>query len=225
MKKKHKKRLNKYLTRILIFVLIPIILYLLIFGSNGLSFKSTNWSEFGSFIGGYGTLIFSAANLYFLIKVAYTINHLDEKRNKQNKIDSVKPLASINTFLSLTKNYVTIEIHNNGLGPLKIKEIKYTIEDKTFNNIIDLIHDNLSISNLRPKFRANNIVNGAVIPINSKIDILYLELDENSNLAFEKSNLENALTNRIVTELNKIKTEIIYTDIHDSKIYILKDNS
>lgn len=83
MKKKFKKELNKYSLWILIGSTLPLIIYFFIFGANGISFKNSNWSDFGSFISGYGTLIFGACNLYFLIKVAYTINHLDHKRNNQ----------------------------------------------------------------------------------------------------------------------------------------------
>lgn len=122
MKKKHKKKLKIYSTRIIIFISIPIILYLLNFGGNGFSIKSTNWSEFGSFIGGYGTFIFSAANLYFLIKVAYSINHLDDKRNDKNKIDSVKPLGISTRKIDYNIYSYKFVISNLGLGPLIVKD-------------------------------------------------------------------------------------------------------
>ena len=236
MKNKLKKELKDYKILIILLGLFPFGIYLLFFNNTTFRIDSEKWAHFGDFIGGFGAVIFGAANLYFVIKLSYKLsqidddrnhknNELEEKRNDQNKIDSVKPLASMSTFLSLIDNYATLEIHNNGLGPLKIKRIEYTIENKTYSNIEDLIHNNISISNLNPKIRVNTIVKDSVIAINSKIDILYLELDENSNLTFEKSNLENALMNRIVSELNKIKTKMIYTDIHELKDYIFEDNS
>ncbi|SFN60069.1 hypothetical protein SAMN05421738_11637 [Algoriella xinjiangensis] len=223
MKKKLKKELQKYTIWIIILFLLPLITYIIVFAKHGLSIETKTWSDFGSFIGGFSTLIFGAANLFFLLKISFTIYNLEEKRNKQNQIQSVKPLGVIISFHSLTNNYILLEIHNNGIGPMIIKNTNFELNNKSYNNIRTLIEDNLSISNLKPLLRSNNISDGISIPSNSKIELMWLTVDESSNFNYSEENIQNAM-NRIITEMNKIKTKITYTDILKSKDYILKNN-
>ncbi|GGE92212.1 hypothetical protein SAMN05443634_10890 [Chishuiella changwenlii] len=134
MKKKFKKELNKYSLWILIGTALPLIIYLFVFGLNGLSLKNTNWSDFGSFIGGYATLIFGAANLYFLIKISYKLSQIDEDRNNKNKIDSVKPLGIINYEVDYKNLCYKVVINNFGLGPLVVKNYSIKYDEILYEN-------------------------------------------------------------------------------------------
>ncbi|GGE97904.1 hypothetical protein SAMN05443634_106165 [Chishuiella changwenlii] len=201
MKKKFKKELNKYSLWILIGTILPIIIYLFVFGANGLSLKNTNWSDFGSFIGGYGTLIFGAGNLYLLIKVSYQLNSIDEERNNQNKIDSVKPLGILSHEIDYKNLSYKVNINNLGLGPLIVQNytLKYneTIY-KTFNdfyneNTFYLNSINLPIKNNKFFVGANNHFTVFEITFN-KVDleemkILNIRRNENFNDLLSKMKL------------------------------------
>ena len=52
MKKKFDKEVKIYSGLILFFTFIPLVLYFIFFFKNGLSKDTSNWSEFGDFIGG-----------------------------------------------------------------------------------------------------------------------------------------------------------------------------
>lgn len=231
MKKKHKKNLNIYSTWIIIFISIPIILYLLNFGENGFSIKSTNWSEFGSFIGGYGTLIFSAANLYFLIKVAYSINHLDDKRNEknnelqnkrdmQNKVDSLKPLGIIIKELSIIEKYYIIRLNNYGSGPLLINNITINYKDKDYQSLRSLAEDIVYNLNITPIVKGHT-TNKTVIGSNKSSELIKITFDEESNFLLESENIQSKF-DLIIKELDSAILDFELTDLFGNKVELFE---
>lgn len=229
MKKKHKKNLNIYSTWIIIFISIPIIFYLLNFGENGFSFKSTNWSEFGSFIGGYGTLIFSAANLYFLIKVAYSINHLDDKRNeknyeleeirnKQNKIDSVVPYLITTTFNHEINNEIVLKIKNCGIGPSIIVDCRYFYNDKEYSEIKPIINL-ITSGRILAKVNSYEISEGSAISVNSEMLIFEIKMYQHER---QNNKSYTSAVDYVLEEISKIKGSVTYTDLYKSENFILE---
>lgn len=211
MKKKIKKELDKYTVWILIGTVLPIIIYFLVFGANGLSFKNTNWSDFGSFIGGYATLVFGAANLYFLIKVAYTINNLDEKRNKQNKIDSIKPLGLINKKLSIIEKYYIIRLDNFGSGPLLINNITINYKDRDYQNLRSLTNDIIYNLNITP-ILVGEINNKIAIGSNKSYELIKITFDEGSGFLLTTENIQDKF-NLIIKELDSAILNFECTDL------------
>lgn len=213
MKKKFKKELNKYFLWILIGSTLPLIIYFFIFGANGISFKNSNWSDFGSFISGYGTLIFGACNLYFLIKVAYTINHLDHKRNNQNKIDSVKPLGILSHEINYKNLSYKIIINNFGLGPLIIKNYNIKYNKTIYNNFSELTSNSIShlIKNNTSFVGANNYY---VV-----FEVVYDKI-ETENTSVLNSTYEEKF-NELINKMKLVELTFECEDIYENKVELL----
>ena len=216
MRRKFKKELNKYSLWILIGTTLPLIIYFFVFGINGISFKNSNWSDFGSFISGYGTLIFGACNFYFLIKVAYTINHLDDKRNNQNKIDSIKPLGLIIKELSIIEKCYIIRVDNFGSGPLLINNITINYKDKDYQNLKSLA-DNIVYNLNITAILKGDTNNKTAIGSNKSNELIKITFDEKSNFSLTTENIQGKF-DLIIKELDSAILDFECTDLLGNKV-------
>lgn len=80
------KKTNSLQRNITIIIVVAIIccfgIYLYMF-NNGLSNNSNSWSNFGNYINGVLTPIFTAINIYVFVKLTITISKLEEKRSEK----------------------------------------------------------------------------------------------------------------------------------------------
>ncbi|WP_312557478.1 hypothetical protein [Empedobacter brevis] len=233
MKNKFDNEVRTYSGLILIFTLIPLVLYFIFFFKNGVSTDTSNWSEFGDFIGGYGSLIIGAGNLYFLIKISYKISEIDEdrnnqnnkseeKRNRQNKFDAVVPLLILKSnddFINFTN--IKIDIKNCGIGPAIIDYYKLTYKENEYNEFGDIINaickENKSI--LQPEFKTTQLRKSrSAIPCNEEINLLDL------SFKVDFKSLDEPLKSYIFIrdELCTVNIEISYKDLYDNHIKTLK---
>ncbi len=234
MKKKFDKEVKIYSGLILFFTFIPLVLYFIFFFKNGLSKDTSNWSEFGDFIGGYGSLIIGAGNLYFLIKISYKLSEIDEdrnnqnneaeeRRNNQNKRDAVVPfliLKSYDDFINYKK--LRIDLRNCGVGPAIIDYYKLTYNENEYSKFEEIITD-INIKN--PSLIIESIVSSelrslrSAISPNEDLNLLDLTIGEPEY----KSNYElKEIYNLIRNELCKVKIEVSYKDLYLNQVNTLE---
>ena len=234
MKDNIKKEISKYSKIIMVITILPIIIYSAFFYRNGLSTDTSNWSEFGDFIGGYGSLIFGAGNLYLLIKLSYKLsqidddrniqnNELEERRNNQNKRDAVVPFLILKSYDDLIKyKNLRIDLRNCGIGPAIIdyyKLIYNEIEYSKFEDIIIVIKKN------NPSLIIESIVSSELRSLRSAISP-----NEDQNLLdltigkvdYKTIDDPREMYNLVRNELCKVYIEISYHDLYENPVKILK---
>lgn len=234
MKKKFDKEVKIYSGLILFFTFIPLVLYFIFFFKNGLSKDTSNWSEFGDFIGGYGSLIIGAGNLYFLIKISYKLSEIDEdrnnqnneseeRRNNQNKRDAVVPFLILKSYDDLIKyKNLRIDLRNCGIGPAIIDYYKLTYNGNEYSKFEEIITD-ININN--PSLIIESIVSSELRSLRSAISP-----NEDQNLLdltigkVDYKTIDNPkeMYNLVRNELCKVYIEISYHDLYENPVKILK---
>ncbi len=214
------------ITIIFFLSLIPLFLYVVNFEEYSISRKPENWAQFGDFFGGTINSILSLLNLVALIFLSLKVIEVEDERNKVNNATSIKPFALIQT--QRTQTSFDLELTNQGLGPLIIDSIKYTINDKEYDNF-ELIFFNEIIKNLKlaPAFRMTKISNGkTAISTTSVITLFRLNFDDESfkhvNFTLEENSLTpeqylNVDLFNLYKLLLEITIEVNYRDLIDNK--------
>ncbi|MGV0753175.1 hypothetical protein [Empedobacter brevis] len=203
MKKKLKKELKDYKILIVLLGLFPFGIYLLFFNNTTFRIDSEKWAHFGDFIGGFGAVIFGAANLYFLIKLSYKLSQIDDDRNTKNKIDSVKPLGIVNYEVDYNNLSYKIVINNFGLGPLVVKNYLIKYEEIHYKNFKEL-HEKVSLfmlSNVLLKSIENN-----KFFVGSNSNHVILEVSFNRNYHSELKNLSGTGKNDLNRYIKNMKS-------------------
>lgn len=219
MKDKFKKEIFQNSIIIILLTILPFVIYSVVFYDNNWSLKTSSWSEFGDFIGGYGALIFGAGNLYLLIKVSYKLSEIEEKRNKQNIIDSAKPLGVVTNELSITEKYYSMRIDNFGNGPLIINNIHIEYNNhqyKDLRSLIDEIINQLNITPILKGIASNKIVIGS----NQSCELIRITFDNDSNFNLTAEAI-NSKFESIVTEINSILLNYDCEDLFNNKVELL----
>lgn len=139
------------------FIAIPILVYFINFNGS-LSDDHTRWATFGDYIGGIvGTLfnliavLFSLISIYITLQIATRIHENEQKFNQENiarEADRFKKEIELThkqnkpfPHLHLTKfgEETKIMLCNYGTGPMIVKELKISYNEKVYSDFADLI--------------------------------------------------------------------------------------
>ncbi|MBK6698951.1 MAG: hypothetical protein IPG55_03450 [Saprospiraceae bacterium] len=163
----NKKEITKFIRATIIisiiFVFVPLIIYLINFGGSNFSNNPANWGAFGDYFGGIiGTLFsliaafFSLISVYITLKIASRIQEAENKFNEENIIRETHrfekeielterqnkpfPYLDLNKFEKST----VITLSNYGTGPLIVKQM-YLLHNnsKIYPNIFDFLKKNV----------------------------------------------------------------------------------
>lgn len=126
------KKTNSLQRNITIIIVVAIIccfgIYLYMF-NNGLSNNSNSWSNFGNYINGVLTPIFTAINIYVFVKLTIAISKLEEKRSEK-ELQHEKELLlmqfrkqEIETFVKQMNR-----IDDNPLDVTTLKEVAFYLK-------------------------------------------------------------------------------------------------
>jgi len=187
----------------LFLVIVP---YAWNFFANEVSKDSTEWGQFGDYIGGILNPIFALLNLIVLTYLTITIVKNEDERNKFTLQELARPLGDVSVLRE--KEEFNISLGNWGLGPLRIKKMTIIYDEKEYS----------SYKNIFP-----------AVPSGSGIKWEYWNLMEGdeSVLAKDKSQVivNLAITNKtrimppyfqtIYEILYKTKITFEYVDIYD----------
>lgn len=121
---------------------------------------------------------------------------------------SLKPLGQI--FLVDRKDYVAVQILNNGLGPLIIDRLAFKMGDNIYSSIKDCL-------DLDPKAYSHssgdNVVEKVILP-NSALTVFEAIFDETDSVAY---------VHRVKRQLTPITLRVEGRDIYDHKIALERD--
>jgi hypothetical protein len=125
----------------LLVVLISLLFYAIQFSSNKISNDPERWAQFGDYLGGVlGTLV-SFLNFLVFTYLSIRLVTIEEERNKWTIKELVRPYADV--LLDNDMWNISISIHNIGLGPMVIKEIKIVnSENKCFSTFENILNPN-----------------------------------------------------------------------------------
>jgi uncharacterized membrane protein len=149
----------------IIFINVPIIIYFINFNGS-LSDDHTKWGSFGDYIGGIvGTLfnliavLFSIISIYITLKIATRIHENEQRFNQENIVRETErfqkeielthkqnkpfPHLHLTRFVEETK----IMLCNYGTGPMIIKELTITYDEKIYTDFADLLVKNVPSPN------------------------------------------------------------------------------
>ena len=85
--------------------------------------------------------LFLIASIYWYRKMYKNNNDWNEKfleLNKEHNELSVKPILTIQTYLSEREKVFRIDLKNIGIGPCTIHELKFNCEDESFKDIFNV---------------------------------------------------------------------------------------
>lgn len=203
-RKKEREKENGTILWAIILLIIPIIVYLTVFGGNGLSTKVNDWSLFGGFLAGVYTLAIGAANLYFLIYLSKKVQKIDDRRNRQNKIDAVVPYGFIG--VDRWPRGFSIYLKNSGIGPLVINHLSIYNDELEFKNYYEVIFKDERLVNLRfDAYECAHFGNDLKA------------LSPNESLTLFRVELNNPHVRTYVDNIiNEYELKVVYTDIYSS---------
>lgn len=164
---------------ILILTIAPYLIYYLHFLDGFISDKPNIWGEFGNFLNG--------ALAPIVALVGLLITYVLRKNTEKNNALANRPLV----FVSLNDydNFISLNIHNKGLGPAIIKDYKIINKDtkreysSTFEILNDAIPETITLDN----FTGNH--NNLVLSPGEKRNIFRLRDDHTfeGDIAFDKA--------------------------------------
>jgi len=128
-----------------------------------------------------------------------------QKRHNRN---AVKPIANI--AISDYEDKLSVQIQNNGTGPLIVKSFRAFNEEENQNNLIDLMPE-LPPGLAWTTFFSN--LTGFAITPSKNLNLLELRVDPTS---IDESNVRDAIRRR----LSNITVELIYEDIYGKEMPI-----
>lgn len=189
-------------------------LYILNFHDHEISKNPEEWGQFGDYIGGVLNALVSVLNLILITYLTVKIAKIDEDRSKNNLKDSVKPLGLFSYEVS--KNSLKIELHNVGLGPLILKELKIFDDIKEHSDFKEFIEKHTL--SYRPNFSVTKSTTeeGTIIRKDDYLSIIDMQIDENSDGIEYAKKLESL--NKIKKEIAKCKIKISYFDLYGNLI-------
>lgn len=206
-----KKNMNSYKT-IIVFISISIFLaYLITFGENGISNKSSDWSNFASFFGGIINPLLAFVNILVLIKLTLSIEESNKNRQDLSLKEAVRPYPVIE-LKNGNLNYEII-INNLGVGILIIDKIEFYDEN---NNQVDLNEEVKSFLNEAGYIDCIDyfkLLNKKQIIIN-KDDSKSVEIGFNYG---EVDAFYIHISTFFCSFLNNYKIKIYHTDIYNNK--------
>ncbi|WP_431243240.1 hypothetical protein ACQ9BO_00580 [Flavobacterium sp. P21] len=190
-------------------ILISIVFYLIQFSSNKISDDPERWAQFGDYLGGVlGTLV-SILNFLVFVYLSIRLVTIEEERNKWTIKELVRPYAD----LVLDKNMwnISITIHNIGLGPMIIKEIKIlNSKNEACGSFENILNPNSAIAT--HKFLSFTISeNHCAIGKEKELEILNISGD-NSNQQYI------SLIKKNLAKLKEHKIEFTYYDMYGKEI-------
>ncbi len=201
-RKEIKKFLNLVIVITLVFMLVPVLIYILNFKGENISDSSADWGTFGDYIGGIaGTFLnliaalFSLVSVYITLRIATRI-HESEQRFNEDNIEREKERFEKEIELTIKQNkpylYVDlkrlpdetkINLSNYGIGPLIIKEIKIFHGEKNYSYLYEVIESNLDQDQIKNCLIFHNTNPHYIIAPNSSKKILHIypenKLDNN----------------------------------------------
>jgi hypothetical protein len=119
---------------------------------------------------------------------------------RKHNYKSVKPIGHI-TFGDYESS-IHVRIYNFGVGPMIIKKALFKRYGLKYNNVIQMLPDNLPYSDFVERIEGRTVIPGGVLTL---IEI--------------KNQMTEEEKKRIRTELGDIIGEITYTDIYEKQTF------
>ncbi|WP_343665182.1 hypothetical protein [Chryseobacterium mucoviscidosis] len=205
--------IKNFLSIILFFIVVSILLVIGIYAGNlagnGIADDPEQWGQFGDYIGGILNPILTIFNLILVAYLTLKISNNEEERIKNHLYENVKPLGLFSFEMSI--NSLKIDIHNVGLGPLIMTDLKIYNENRNMTDFSELI-GSLTLKyrppySVRKKTHTENIIRK-----DDYITILDISIEPNNEGLDYSSKLESL--NRIKEEMVKYKIKLVYTDLY-----------
>lgn len=161
--KKISKLFKVIIVLLVIFIIVPLALYIINFWGTSLSENSTSWGDFGSYFGGIIGTIFNAfavtialISIYISLRITTKIQEAENKYKEetikreterfQKEIELThkqnKPFPYLD--LSRLKNLTKITLSNYGTGPMVVKEIIILYDNnEAYSHIVQLVKNKM----------------------------------------------------------------------------------